>query len=78
MHVAIQFVYCHYMLTPCVECLWYVKFWHLCLKQKSHLTDWMTRGQAMACGADDERSLVQQICVETVTTFVVGKLDSYT
>ena len=25
MHVAIQVVYCHYMLTPFVECLWYVK-----------------------------------------------------
>ena len=26
MRVAIQVVYCHYMLTPSVECLWYVKF----------------------------------------------------
>ena len=25
MHTAIQVVYCHYMLTPFVECLWYVK-----------------------------------------------------
>ena len=25
MHAAIQVVYCHYMLTPFVECLWYVK-----------------------------------------------------
>ena len=26
MHVAIQVVYCHYMLTPFVEFLWYIKF----------------------------------------------------
>ena len=26
MHVAFQVIYCHYMLTPFVECLWYVKF----------------------------------------------------
>ena len=25
MHAAIQVVYCHYMLTPFMECLWYVK-----------------------------------------------------
>ena len=24
-HAAIQVVYCHYMLTPSMECLWYVK-----------------------------------------------------
>ena len=38
-HVAIQVVYCHYMLTPCLECLRYVKFWHLCLKQEDHLIE---------------------------------------
>ena len=26
MHAAIQVVYCHYVLTPFVECLWYIKF----------------------------------------------------
>ena len=25
-HAAFQVVYCHYMLAPCVECLWYDKF----------------------------------------------------
>ena len=25
-HAAIQVVYSHYMLTPSMECLWYVKF----------------------------------------------------
>ena len=24
-HVAIQVVYCHYMLTPCGEYLWYIR-----------------------------------------------------
>ena len=24
-HAAIQVVYCYYMLTPSVKCLWYVK-----------------------------------------------------
>ena len=38
-HAATQVVYCHYMLTPCVECLWYVKFWHLCLKQEDQLIE---------------------------------------
>ena len=25
-YAAIQIVYCHCMLAPCVKCLWYVKF----------------------------------------------------
>ena len=33
-HAAIQVVYCHYMLTSFVECMWYVKFLHLCLNQE--------------------------------------------
>ena len=35
------------MLTPSMECLWYVKFWHLCFKQDQSI-EWMTKGQAMA------------------------------
>ena len=47
-HAAIQVVYCHYMLTPSMECLWYVKLWHLCFKQEDQSIEWMTKGQAMA------------------------------
>ena len=50
MHAAIQVVYCHYMLISFVECLWYVKFWHLCLKQEVKSMEWMTKGQTMALG----------------------------
>ena len=50
MHAAIQVVYCHYMLISFVECLWYVKFWHLCLKQEEKSMEWMTKGQTMALG----------------------------
>ena len=46
-HVTIQVVYCHHMLTPCVEHSWYVKFWHLCLKQ-DQLIEGTTKRQAMA------------------------------
>ena len=45
--MAIQVVYSHYMLTPSMECLWYVKFWHLCFKQEDQLIEWITKGQAM-------------------------------
>ena len=45
--MAIQVVYSHYMLTPSIECLWYVKFWHLCFKQEDQSIQWMTKGQAM-------------------------------
>ena len=31
-----------------MECLWYVKLWHLCFKQEDQLIEWMTKGQAMA------------------------------
>ena len=48
MHVAIQVVYCHYILTPFMECLWYVKFWHFCLKQGDKSIERKTKGQAMA------------------------------
>ena len=30
-----------------MECLWYVKLWHLCFKQDQSI-EWMTKGQAMA------------------------------
>ena len=46
--MAIQVIYSHYMLTPSIECLRYVKFWHLCFKQEDQLIEWMTKGQAMA------------------------------
>ena len=46
-HVANQVVYCHYMLTPFMECLWYVKFWHLCLKQEDKLKEWEAKGQVI-------------------------------
>ena len=45
MHAAI---YCYYKLIPCVECLWYVKFWHLCLKQEYQLIEWISKGQTIA------------------------------
>ena len=45
--MAIWVFYSHYMLTPFMECLWYVKFWHLCFKQ-DQLIEWMTKGQAKA------------------------------
>ena len=31
-----------------MECLWCVKFWHLCFKQEDQLIEWMTKGQGMA------------------------------
>ena len=31
-----------------MECLWYVKLWHLCFKQEDQSIEWMTKGQAMA------------------------------
>ena len=37
-----------YMLTPSMECLWYVKVWHLCFKQGDQSIEWITKGQAMA------------------------------
>ena len=46
-HAAIQIVYCHYMLIPFVKCLWYFKFWHLCIKQEDQSVEWTTKGQAM-------------------------------
>ena len=46
MHVAIQVVCSHYMLTASMEYLWYVKFWHLCFKL-DQLIKWMTKRQAM-------------------------------
>ena len=33
-HMAIQVVYSHYVLTPSMECLWYVKFDILVLSKK--------------------------------------------
>ena len=33
-HITVQVVYYHYVLTPCMECLWNVKHWHICLKQE--------------------------------------------
>ena len=45
--MAIQVVYSHYMLTPSMECLWYVKLWHLCFKPEDLSIEWMTKGQAM-------------------------------
>ena len=47
-HAPIQVVYSYYMLTPSMEGLWYVKFWHLCFKLEDQLIEWMTKGQAMA------------------------------
>ena len=47
MHVAIQVVYSHYMLTPSILCFWYVKFWHICFKQENQSMELMTKGQAM-------------------------------
>ena len=47
-HETIQVVYCHYMLTPSMECLWCVKFWQLCLKEEDKLIEWKTKGQGMA------------------------------
>ena len=41
-----RLVYSHYMLTPPMQCLQYVKFLHLCFKQ-DQLIEWMTKGQAM-------------------------------
>ena len=35
---------CHLVWNVCA---WYVKFWHLCLKQEDQLIEWMTKGQAM-------------------------------
>ena len=48
MHAAIQVVYSYYIVTPSMECLWYIKFWHLCFKQEDQLIEWRTKGQAMA------------------------------
>ena len=47
MHAAIQIVYCHYMLKPFVEYLWYDKFGHLSLKQEDQLKEGITKGQNM-------------------------------
>ena len=44
MHAAIQIVYCHYMLKPFVEYLWYDKFGHLSLKQEDQLKEGITKG----------------------------------
>ena len=44
---AIQVVYCHYMVTLCVECLWYFEFEAL-FEAISQLIEWTTKGQAMA------------------------------
>ena len=48
MHAAIQVVHCHYMLTPCMKCLWKVKnnIDHL-FKARRKLIEQMNKGQAM-------------------------------
>ena len=46
MHASFRFIYCHYMITPFMECLWHIKFWHLCFK-KDQTMKWTTEGQAM-------------------------------
>ena len=62
MYAAIQVIYCHYMLTPSMECLWYVKFWHLCLKLENKSTELKIKGQPMALRIA-KCSSVQQIYV---------------
>ena len=59
MHETIQAVYCYYMLTPSMECLWYVKFWHLCFKllwSMDRMNDQMT-----SYGAEGKHLSVQWI-----------------
>ena len=60
-HAAIQVVYCHYVLTPFVKFLSYVKFWHLCLKARRLLNT--MKDQRTSYGAEDKRSLLKQILV---------------
>ena len=36
-----------YMLPPFVECLWYLRFWHLCLRQEDLLIKWTTKRQTV-------------------------------
>ena len=55
-----EVVHYHYMLTPCVECLWYIKFLTLLFEARS--VDKM-KGQRTSYGAEHTHSLVQQICV---------------
>ena len=46
-----------------MECLWYVKFWYLWLKQEDKSIEWKTKRQAKVLTAEDKRSSVQQIRV---------------
>ena len=71
MHEAIQVVYCHYMLTLWVECLWYVKILTPLFEARRSV-DGMTE-QWASYGAKDKHSLVQQNYVYTVITFIVRK-----
>ena len=58
--MAIQVVYFHYMLTPFVECLWYVKFDTFVWSKK--IVNRM-KDQRTSYGANDKCSSVQQVCV---------------
>ena len=61
MHVAIEAVYCHYMLAPCMECLWY----SLSVDRiNNHRTSY---------GAKDKCFSVQQMRVYPAITYIVRK-----
>ena len=70
-YVAIQVVYCHYMLTPCVECLWYVKILAPLFEARRSVDRMID--QRASYGTEKKRSLVQQNCVYTAIAFIVRK-----
>ena len=54
MHVAIQLVYCYYMLAPSVNCLW-----NIYLKVNNFVSVERTNKQKKSYGVEDKCSMVQ-------------------
>ena len=71
-YAAIWVVYCHYMFTPFVECLWNVcgmlKFETFVLRSVNRMNN-----QRINYGTEDKDYLVQQIHVSRVISFYVRK-----
>ena len=57
-HVAIQVAYCLYMLTPCMECLWYCTLNFDTFFEARRSVDRLN-DQRTSYGAKDKHSLVQ-------------------